>query len=156
MKPFSRLSAFLVTLIAVSINTNFPTSPVNANESWVKIGTGESYNVFFVDSTSIQGNKRFRYFWKSVVFATPNTEVASRPAYSAVLYSSVDCKTFTYRDRIVVWYDQSQQVLDKFEYGERSKLRKAIPDTVGEGTLKFVCSSNRDVSDIKPIKGSGI
>ena len=139
MKIFLRLGTSLIALALIPINTIFLTPPTNANENWVQIGKSESNNVFSVNSGSITGNKRFRYFWKSVIFGTPNTEVTSRPAYSLASYSSVDCKTFAHRERIEVWYDQNQQVLDKFEYGEKGKLKKAIPDTVGEVALKFVC-----------------
>lgn len=111
----------------------------------MKIGTSELNSVFSVDSTSIKGNERFRYFWESIVLGSPSTEITSRPGYSIVSYFSVDCKTFTHRLRTSVWYDQNRQVLDKLEYGEKGKLTQSTPGSVQESALKFVCSNNRDV-----------
>lgn len=145
MKDFLRLGISLIALAVIPIKTIFLPLPANASENWVKTGISETNDVFSIESTSIKGNERFRYFWRSVVFGSPKTELTSRPVYSLVSYYSVDCKTFTYRDRTSVWYDQSRQVVDKFEYGENGKLSQASPGTVQESTLKFVCSDNRDI-----------
>lgn len=136
-----RLGATLVTIFASQISTAFLTAPASASTKWVKVSTSEDNSIFYVDTTSIQGNGRFRYFWKNITLGSPDTDFTSRPAYTFMSYHSVDCETFTYRTRIGSWHDQNGKVLREFNYGEKGELRQANSGTSFEDALEFVCSS---------------
>lgn len=114
-------------------------------KGWVRIKTEPDQKTWFVDTGSISGKGRYRYFWSYAAEGAPypDPEAAGQLVYSTALYLSVDCQQKQFRLRYTQLFDQSNKAIKEFDYGDSLPLGSALPGSGEEAALKYVCSRRR-------------
>jgi hypothetical protein len=111
------------------------------SNSWVRINTDEYDNVAYVDRASVKGSAKFRYFWTYVTAGAPYPDQESgKQIYGTSAYVSADCKNKRYRLRTVRLYDQNNQIVKEFAYGDRGAEGFATFHPAALASVNFACS----------------
>lgn len=115
-----------------------PERAIAAN-GWVKVITDARNKTWYVDSGSIQGRGRFRYFWSYTTEDLPFNE-DGKLVYSSAFYLSVDCQLKRYRLRHAKSLDQNSNVVKEYSFGDDRPLAAVRSGSGEEASLNFVCS----------------
>lgn len=108
-------------------------------KGWVKVLTDERERIWYVDSGSIQRKGNIRYFWSYILGGDP-FPVEGKLAYSTAFYLSVDCQQKRYRMRFARAFDENNQVVKEYNYGDDRPLGSTSAGTGEDASLKYVCS----------------
>lgn len=128
-----------VGLMAILMGGTSLRSPASAASGWVQVTTDRGNRIWYVDSGSIQGTGRFRYFWSYIVGGPPFPE-AGKLAHSSAYYLSVDCQQKRYRLRHARSLDENTNLIKEYNFGDSQPLAPAQPGSGEEASINFVCS----------------
>lgn len=126
----------VATLLITSITPGF----AQAKGGWVRVITDSRARTWYVDTGSIQGKGRFRYFWSYTTGGTPSYPEAGKLAHSTAFYLSVDCQQQRYRLRYAKALDANFKLIKEYDYGDSLPLGTANPGSGEAASMKFVCS----------------
>ncbi|MGA7933508.1 MAG: hypothetical protein WCA35_08175 [Kovacikia sp.] len=101
--------------------------------------TGKQNDVWYVDSGSIQGKGRFRYFWSYVTAGTPYI-IDGKLTYGMAYYLSVDCQEKQFRVRYIQALDENSRVIKDYSLENIPLRGKAMAGSGGDASIKYVCS----------------
>ncbi len=105
---------------------------------WVSVKTDSENRTWYVDSGTITGKGRYRFFWSYVVASAPFLE-AGKMVYGTAYYLSVDCQGKQFRLRFVRLLDQNSQTVKEFNYGDGRPLGNITSGSGEEASFKYVC-----------------
>ena len=122
-KAIGKVLPLIVTLVPL-ITTTF-ISPANAAE-WVRILSDDNA-AFYIDTSSIEGTGRYRYYWQLVAFQRPQSfrtgvNRTSVSVYGYAIYSSIDCRTKFGRVRRLLALDRNNRTLMEINMNEFGPL----------------------------------
>lgn len=141
------LTAAVIGLSTTTIATFLADRSVAApaKSGWVKIKTEQDNKIWYVDTGSITGKGRFRYFWSYITGGAPypDPEVSGQLVYSTAFYLSVDCQQKQFRLRYAQLFDQGSKLIKEFDYGTSRPLGGATPGSGEEASVNYVCSRRR-------------
>ena len=125
-----------------------PTLPAEAVQ-WVKVTENAVSDRFFVDASSIQHKGSAVSYWEYREFKEPNNALletnVDKPVYGVVMRWALDCSNKTQRLERLNAYDQSRQIIRKFNYGAKGTLAQPQPGSSSFAVLNFVCSPQEPI-----------
>ncbi|QZZ21982.1 hypothetical protein J5X98_06095 [Leptothermofonsia sichuanensis E412] len=125
--------------VAALLGTASLVEAAPAKKGWVEVLTDQRDKTWYVDSGSIQGRGRFRYFWSYTTGGVPYSE-NGQLVYSMAFYLSVDCQQKRFRLRYARALDENGKTIKEFNFGETQSLNSPRSGSGEEASLNFVCS----------------
>lgn len=110
-----------------------------AKQGWVAVLTDQRDKTWYVDSGSIQGKGRFRYFWSYMTGGTPYPE-NGKLVHSMAFYLSVDCQQKRFRLRYARSMDENAKTIKEFDFGESQSLGSPRSGSGEAASINFVCA----------------
>lgn len=150
---------FIALLVSIT-----PLTALSAN--WIKYNTEGNNSTYYYDSNSVKiksfpNGKKYIQVWEEGLYENP--EYTKKYPMNCGNYTTVYCNQAFYSDKTVLYYDCWN---DKINYGKSVFYDKngslvdssnptvnesnsfswaeTIPDTIGEGKLKEICSAYRN------------
>lgn len=108
--------------------------PAIAAERWVRL-VSDYDSATYIDTASIRGRGRYRYYWQQVAFSRPQPittySIGSArrvPVYGLMYYVSVDCRTKIARLRRFMVLDKNNRIImdaSQENYGPLANLNRS-------------------------------
>jgi hypothetical protein len=134
------MKSFLSVLVA---GTVFSFAPAVLAVEWTKLTENSVGDKFFIDSSSIQRNGDFVWYWEYREFPKANNAIldvaVNQPLHGAVMRWSLDCTNKSQRLRKLNAYATSRQLIQKFDYGSAGMLMKPNLNSSGAVVVNYVC-----------------
>ena len=124
----------LLIIFTLLFSSVFFSSPSYAG--WTEVGKNVRGNTYYVDFERIRKVDGFIYYWELVNYLKPT----KNGVLSTKMYKQGDCKLFRVKDLNFSSYKEPMGGRTGKDYTPPDKWTYPHPSSIGETTLKTVCS----------------